>query len=63
MNFFITFNRILVLVIAALMVTLIAAHIIMDMCHTTGGIVCLVVIIAALVARLVVIAYGRKEEE
>lgn len=63
MNFFIAFNRILVLVIAALMVTLIVAHIVMDMCHTTGGIVCLVVIIAALVARLVVIAYGRKEEE
>lgn len=63
MNFFTAFNRILVLVIAALMVTLIVAHIVMDMCHTTGGIVCLVVIIAALVARLAVIAYGRKEEE
>lgn len=63
MNFFTAFNRILVLVIAALMVTPIVAHIVMDMCHTTGGIVCLVVIIAALVARLAVIAYSRKEEE
>ena len=63
MNFFKAFNRILVLIIAALMVTLIAAHIVMDMCHTTGGIVCLVVIMAALIARLVVIAYSRKEEE
>lgn len=63
MNFFTAFNRILVLIVAALMVTLIVAHIVMDMCHTTGGIVCLVVIIAALVARLAVIAYSRKEEE
>ena len=63
MNFFTAFNRILVLIVAALTIALISAHIIMDMCHTTGGIVCLVVIIAALVARLVVIAYGRKEEE
>ena len=63
MNFFTAFNRILVLIVAALTIALILAHIIMDMCHTTGGIVCLVVIIAALVARLVVIAYGRKEEE
>lgn len=63
MNFFTAFNRILVLITAALMVTLIVAHIVMDMCHTTGGIVCLVVIIAALVARLVVIAYSRKEED
>ena len=63
MNFFTAFNRILVLIIAALTIALISAHIIMDMCHTTGGIVCLVVIIAALIAQLVVIAYGRKEEE
>ena len=63
MNFFTAFNRILVLIIAALTIALISAHIIMDMCHTTGGIVCLVVIMAALIARLVVIAYGRKEEE
>ena len=63
MNFFTAFNRILVLIIAALTIALISAHIIMDMCHTTGGIVCLVVIIAALIAQLVVIAYSRKEEE
>lgn len=63
MNFFTTFNRILVLIVAALTIALISAHIIMDMCHTTGGIVCLVVIIAALIAQLVVIAYSRKEEE
>lgn len=63
MNFFTAFNRILVLIVAALTIALISAHIIMDMCHTTGGIVCLVAIIAALVAQLVVIAYGRKEEE
>ena len=63
MNFFTTFNRILVLIAAALTIALISAHIIMDMCHTTGGIVCLVVIMAALIAQLVVIAYSRKEEE
>ena len=63
MNFFTTFNRILVLIVAALTIALISAHIIMDMCHTTGGIVCLVVIMAALIAQLVVIAYSRKEEE
>ena len=63
MNFFTTFNRILVLIVAALTIALISAHIIRDMCHTTGGIVCLVVIMAALIARLVVIAYSRKEEE
>ena len=63
MNFFTAFNRILVLIIAALTIALISAHIIMDMCHTTGGIVCLVVIMAALIAQLVVIAYSRKEEE
>lgn len=63
MNFFTAFNRILVLIVAALTIALISAHIIMDMCHTTGGIVCLVVIIAALIAQLVVITYSRKEEE
>ena len=63
MNFFTAFNRILVLIAAALTIALISAHIVMDMCHTTGGIVCLVVIMAALIAQLVVIAYGRKEEE
>ena len=63
MNFFTAFNRILVLIVAALTIALISAHIIRDMCHTTGGIVCLVVIMAALIARLVVIAYSRKEEE
>ena len=63
MNFFTTFNRILVLIVAALTIALISAHIIRDMCYTTGGIVCLVVIMAALIAQLVVIAYSRKEEE
>ena len=63
MNFFTAFNRILVLIVAALTIALISAHIIMDMCHTTGGIICLVVIIAALVGQLVVITYSRKEEE
>ena len=63
MNFFTAFNRILVLIVAALTIALISAHIIMDMCHTTGGIVCLVVIMAALITQLVVIAYSRKEEE
>lgn len=63
MNFFTAFNRILVLIVAALTIALISAHIIMDMCHTTGGIVCLVVIMAALIAKLAVIAYSRKEEE
>ena len=63
MNFFTTINRILVLIVAALTIALISAHIIRDMCHTTGGIVCLVVIMAALIAQLVVIAYSRKEEE
>ena len=62
MNFFTAFNRILVLIIAALMVTLISAHIIMDMCHTTGGIVCLVVIIAALIAQLVRITFSHEKE-
>lgn len=63
MNFFTAFNRILVLIVAALTIALISAHIVKDMCHTTGGIACLVVIMAALIAQLVVIAYGRKEEE
>lgn len=62
MNFFTAFNRILVLIAAALTIALISAHIIMDMCHTTGGIVCLVVIIAALVARLAVIAFSHENE-
>ena len=62
MNFFTAFNRILVLIAAALTIALISAHIVMDMCHTTGGIVCLVVIIAALVARLAVIAFSHENE-
>lgn len=62
MDFYRIMTGLLVTIAAVLLVVLVGYHIVADMCRTTGGTVCLVVIMLALVGRCVVLAFEGKED-